>query len=88
MRYVGILLGMALAGCASSPTAEEIAASDDYRCQDYGYSRGTEGYAQCRMQIDQQRAQARAAMAAAYLGAGGGQVRRTPQQAYQLPTPK
>lgn len=91
MRYLALgLVAAALSGCASmsGPTAEEIAAADDYKCQDYGYKRGTDGYAQCRMQMDQQRAQARAAMAAAYLGSGGGRVRVTPIQAYQLPAPK
>ena len=49
---------MMLAGCAS---AAQVAAIDDNKCQSYGFAPGSEGYAQCRMTMDVQRQQARAA---------------------------
>lgn len=74
---------LGLASCAGGPTPEQIAASDDAQCQSYGYAPGEYGYGQCRMQIDQGRQQRRAAIAAAYLGAGGGQM-----HPYVLPMPQ
>jgi hypothetical protein len=47
---------VALAGCAST---EERAASDDQKCLGYGMTPGSDGYAGCRMTIDQNRVQAR-----------------------------
>lgn len=41
---------LVLAGCYSGPTAEQIATQDDSYCRSMGLSRGTEAYANCRMQ--------------------------------------
>lgn len=43
---------LALAGCA---TSEELASRDDAACTSYGYRVGTDGYANCRLSMDQQR---------------------------------
>ena len=54
-----IVLGaLLLAGCQ---TTEERFAKDDAQCQSYGVAKGTPAYTQCRMQIDQNRANVRAA---------------------------
>jgi hypothetical protein len=55
-----------LAACAltlasasyATQCAAESAATDDDRCRSYGFIPGSDGYAQCRMQVDVQRQQA------------------------------
>ena len=61
-----IAIAVTLEGCAS---AEQLAVVDDSKCQSYGFSPGSEGYAQCRMSQDAARQQARVAAATA-LAAG------------------
>lgn len=41
-----------LSGCASP---EQTAAVDNDRCASYGFTPGTDAYAQCRMQLDSDR---------------------------------
>jgi hypothetical protein len=61
VRWVAsIAIAAALAGCM---TAEERYAADDQQCQSYGFKPGTEGYAQCRMNLDLRRRQAAANIA-------------------------
>lgn len=47
----------------SQAAAAAMAANDDAKCQSYGLQPGSEGYAQCRMNLDNQRAQMAAALA-------------------------
>jgi len=49
---------LSLAGCQ---TAEECLAADDRQCQSYGVQPGSAGYVQCRMNLDTNRANVRAA---------------------------
>jgi hypothetical protein len=51
-----------LAGCVS---AAQLAAGDDSKCKSYGFTSGSPGYAQCRMNLDLQRQQAAMEMGAA-----------------------
>lgn len=57
MRYVCItVLAVFLTGCSTmGMTPEQIAAADASKCEGYGFTRGTDTYAQCMMQIDQAR---------------------------------
>lgn len=78
-----------LSGCASR---EQLAARDDDKCRSYGLAPGDQGYAQCRMNLDMLRLQARQQAAnavAAGLAAGvdrAGQVYSSPpQQTYSPP---
>jgi hypothetical protein len=49
-------------------------AADDAKCRDYGFTPGTEGYGNCRLQLDQIRAtKAAAASAAIASSASSGQ---------------
>src|SRR5262249_10292122 len=53
-------LGLAamLVGCANEAEQRgQAAANDDARCQSYGVSPGSPGYVQCRMNMDNLRAQ-------------------------------
>jgi hypothetical protein len=54
------------AGYNNSPQA--IAASDDAQCRSYGAAPGSPAYIQCRMNIDNQRGQMRAAIASQLIG--------------------
>lgn len=63
-----ILLALLLAGCQ---TTEERLAADDVRCQSYGLHKGDPAYAQCRMNLDTNRANV---TASERFGAGGGLV--------------
>jgi len=54
------------AGYNNSPQA--VAANDDAQCQSYGAAPGSPSYVQCRMNIDNQRAQMRAAIASQLVG--------------------
>lgn len=73
---VGSLVLM-LAGCSSDainrfwgyPTREERAAADDAKCRQYGFTPGTEGYGNCRLQLDQIRATKQAAAASEQVAA-------------------
>lgn len=77
---LAIMLASCLSACATGPTPAQIAAADDASCQSYGASPGSDAYYQCRMAKDQQRQQARAALAAAILS-------RPAPQPYYLPPP-
>ena len=77
------LVALALAGCAgSSPqsltgmlTSDGARRKlDDERCQDYGFKRGTDAYANCRLKFEQIR------------GAADGEVPRARQDAVIEPT--
>lgn len=54
------------AGYNNSPQA--IAANDDAKCQSYGAVPGSQDYIQCRMNLDNQRAAMRQAVAGALVG--------------------
>jgi hypothetical protein len=47
-----LLCAAALAGCAS---AEQIAAADDAKCIGYGFTKGTDSFARCRLALDTSR---------------------------------
>lgn len=51
-----ILLALMLAGCQ---TTEQAALKDDTQCRSYGVAPGTQPYVDCRMRLDQQRADQR-----------------------------
>lgn len=53
MRSV-ILLALVLAGCASEPPPD-YSYTDNQQCTSFGFKTGTEGYANCRMQLSSQR---------------------------------
>lgn len=78
MRGVCVLtaLAAALAGCATDPQAQM--ASDDAQCRSYGVQRGSPGYVQCRMSLDQGRAigeaSARQGSYATMMGVGYGMM--------------
>jgi hypothetical protein len=83
MRYL-LLIAVAaatLAGCASQA---QLAARDDARCQSYGFSPGKEGYAQCRMNLDMLRLQARQ-QAANAIAAGVAAGAERAQEIYSQP---
>jgi hypothetical protein len=48
--------------------AAAVAANDDAQCRSYGATPGSPAYIQCRMNIDNQRAQMRAAVASQLVG--------------------
>jgi hypothetical protein len=56
---LGIAVAAALGACHSGQTPEQLAAarndSDNSTCRTYGLEFGSQGYAQCRMQIQAQR---------------------------------
>jgi len=56
---LGIAVALALGACHSGQRPEQLAAardnSDDATCRSYGLEFGSQGYAQCRMQIQAQR---------------------------------
>jgi len=54
------------AGYNNSPQAR--AANDDAQCQSYGAAPGSQAYIQCRMNLDNQRAAMRSAVAGALVG--------------------
>ena len=53
MMLIAVVLG--LAGCK---TAEQVQSEHDAQCQSYGVARGSPPYVECRMRLDQQRADA------------------------------
>jgi hypothetical protein len=72
-----LLIGVALSSCAeiqarqqqqAMAQAQAIAANDDGQCQSYGAAPGSPAYIQCRMNIDNQRAQMRTALASQLMG--------------------
>lgn len=66
-------LALTLAACASEQErqaqaqaqAAAIEANDDAKCQSYGAAPGSQAYIQCRMNLDNQRAQMRQMIAGA-----------------------
>lgn len=54
MRFLAIIAVLTLCGCSSMKPAD-LALADNNRCIGYGFKPGTDAYAQCRMQVDQQR---------------------------------
>ena len=93
MRYV-LMACVLLAGCAEMEAARQRAAAqqaadDNAQCQYYGIRYGTPEYGQCRIMLQQARAQADAnqtAAAAALLGAAA-IMAQPPQPAYVPATP-
>ena len=91
MRYV-LMACVMLAGCAQmrenlrraeEREAAQLAAADDATCRSYGINFGTPQYAQCRMLVAQQRAQAADAQqqrGLMMMGLGAGMM-QTPQPA-------
>lgn len=53
MRTVTILAILALAGCASSPA--EIVLEDTESCTGFGFRPGTDAFANCRLQLEENR---------------------------------
>lgn len=62
MRYLVVAALLVLSAC------EHVTVQDDRQCLSYGFVRGTDGYGQCRLALDQQR-QNSMALGLAYLGA-------------------
>ena len=62
--WVVVGAGLLLGACAGSPmraamtTPEERAKEDDAKCRDFGATPGTQAYFDCRMRLDERRAQA------------------------------
>ena len=54
MRILVVLAFLTLTGCQ---TVEHLAARDDGACKSYGFQFGTDGYAACRMRLQEQRAE-------------------------------
>jgi hypothetical protein len=52
MRFFILLAALLLAGCMS---AEERIAADNDQCAAYGFTAGTDAFAQCRQQLQAQR---------------------------------
>ena len=55
--FVSVLPGILM--LAACQTTEERLVADDQRCQSYGVQPGSPGYVQCRLQLDQQKANQR-----------------------------
>ena|SRR5581483_1556888 len=78
MRIIAAcILALMLTGCAAyeqrqreqaAAEAAAVAANDDAQCRFYGAAPGSQAYIQCRMNLDNQRAQMRAAVASALVG--------------------
>jgi hypothetical protein len=74
MRIIAAcIVALTLAGCADyearqQAQAQAQQANDDAQCQSYGAAPGSPAYIQCRMNLDNQRAQMRAAVASALVG--------------------
>ena len=64
-----IALAITMSGCAEyqAERAQAMADNDDAQCQSYGAQPGTQAYIQCRMNLDNQRAQMRTAIASQML---------------------
>ena len=63
-RFLAVVaISITLTGCVT--TAEQLA-GDDQQCHAYGFTSGSQGYAQCRMNLDMQRRQARIAAGNAF----------------------
>jgi hypothetical protein len=82
-----LALGLPLACCAEyqAERAAEASVADDARCGSYGARPGSGAYAQCRMNLDNQRETNRRAAVGAFLET---QRQNNAQQApvYQMPT--
>ena len=65
---------------ARQQQAQAQSVSDDAQCQSYGAAPGSPSYIQCRMNLDNQRAQERAQTRAAVAGALAGRVMPPPTQ--------
>lgn len=87
MKVLGtILFASLVAGCSTmgaAPTIEQVAANDDAQCLSYGFKFGTDGYANCRLQLQQSRA---ANARAAYATWQSTQRPYSPQPTYVIPT--
>jgi hypothetical protein len=77
LRGPAIAAAIAVAGCAEYEAhrqqeqigqAQAQAANDDAQCRSYGVEPGSQMYVQCRMNLDNQRAQLRNAVAAQIVG--------------------
>lgn len=55
LRLLAAFTLLALAGCG--PTTAELAAQDTAKCENYGFTPGSQGFASCRMHLDQHRQQ-------------------------------
>lgn len=58
MKRLVLFAGLVVAGCQTTdPEAERAArlAADAQRCEAYGFARGTAPFANCMMEIDQNR---------------------------------
>ena len=74
MRAFLIAMAIALGGCVNHPDPAELQAlakardaADDAKCQSYGAKPGEPAYVQCRVALDNQRAQMRATVAGALI---------------------
>lgn len=59
MKWIAPFLALALAGCITSQ--DQQISQDDTRCLSYGAPKGSPEYVRCREQLDQNRANVRAA---------------------------
>ena len=64
MRLRLLLICLLLGGCAGANPNSLVGAfsvdarkkMDDEKCREFGYQKGTEGYAQCRLELERARA--------------------------------
>ena len=64
MRFIVIALVLALGACAGADpnslvgimSVDARKQMDDEKCQEFGYRKGSDGYAKCRLELERQRA--------------------------------
>jgi len=64
MRLLAVCLCLAVSGCAGANPNSLVGVMsvdarkqmDDEKCQEFGYRKGTDGYAKCRIELERQRA--------------------------------
>ena len=99
LRYLVLVTLVALPGCASEPSPEQVAQwqqskqkfdanSDDIKCKEFGYSPATPEYSRCRENLHIQRQQSEQAIASAIIAQGPPKMPplytpQFPQQTYQ-----
>lgn len=72
-----VVSALILASCAPRLTQDDLAAIDIATCEEYGFTPGTDAFAQCRLDLAQARATNAAIRAA---GGGGGGFTPVPEE--------
>jgi hypothetical protein len=92
MKALGIVAALAVfvAGCThiGRPTAEQIDAAHDQRCQSWGAKRGSSEYIQCRQTLIQVHQQERSRRAAIAMRLMENDYTPPPAATYQAPIPR